>query len=146
VINNFKEEKNKFLSNFYITSIPFYFAGYTWDCSEIPYQAMKATNESDFLLIANSKTPGESKKLGKKINISKNFNLYKVEIMWTILLAKFSLPKEKNMLISTEENILIEGNYWHDNFWGDCFCPKCKEIEGINTLGKLLMELRNELK
>lgn len=34
---------------------------------------------------------------------------------------------------------LIEGNYWHDTYWGVC------EGVGENHLGKLLMEIRNEL-
>ena len=41
--------------------------------------------------------------------------------------------------------MLIEGNYWHDNYWGNCLCPKCKEIEGQNQLGKILMKVRSTL-
>lgn len=33
---------------------------------------------------------------------------------------------------------------WHDNFWGNCTCVKCENIEGQNWLGKLLMKVRDE--
>jgi predicted NAD-dependent protein-ADP-ribosyltransferase YbiA (DUF1768 family) len=43
---------------------------------------------------------------------------------------------------------MIEGNWWHDNFWGDCYCnnksgkhPECLK-PGLNKLGLLLMNLR----
>lgn len=37
---------------------------------------------------------------------------------------------------------IVEGNYWHDNYWGNCTCDKCKNIEGQNKLGKILMKIR----
>ena len=39
---------------------------------------------------------------------------------------------------------LVEKNNWHDNFWGDCTCLRCYRI-GENHLGKLWMELRDEI-
>ena len=41
--------------------------------------------------------------------------------------------------------LLIEGNTWHDNYWGDCSCNRCKSKSGENMLGILLMELRDKL-
>jgi len=49
------------------------------------------------------------------------------------------------MLLATLDAELIEGNAWHDNFWGDCFCEKCRDIEGLNVLGNILMRIREEL-
>jgi len=34
---------------------------------------------------------------------------------------------------------------WHDKFWGICICTKCAN-KGENHLGKILMEVREELK
>ena len=48
------------------------------------------------------------------------------------------------MLLSTGDVAIIEGNYWHDNFYGQCTCEKCAG-KGKNKLGKLLMDIRSEL-
>jgi hypothetical protein len=50
------------------------------------------------------------------------------------------------MLLITEDAELIEFNVWHDNFYGNCECLKCKDIVGRNELGKILMKIRNEIK
>ena len=61
---------------------------------------------------------------------------------WVIGL-KFTQNQEiKEKLLATGNSILIEGNYWHDNFWGNCLCSKCKYIKGRNNLGKILMKRR----
>jgi hypothetical protein len=36
-------------------------------------------------------------------------------------------------------------NNRHDNILGYCYCKECKDIEKQNILGKILMEVRNEL-
>ena len=62
--------------------------------------------------------------------------------MEELLRIKFSDEFLKQQLLSTGEE-LIEGNYWHDNFWVSCSCEKCGN-RGQNNLGKLLMKLRSE--
>lgn len=66
--------------------------------------------------------------------------------MYDILKTKFSDDDLKARLLLTGDKKLIEGNTWHDNFWGDCTCKKCETVERKNTLGKLLMKLRDELR
>lgn len=85
------------------------------------------------------------------MNFSVTFKLYnlqeklQLDVMYDILKAKFSDEDLKARLLLTAEKQLIEGNNWHDNFWGNCTCKKCGSIEGKNMLGKLLMKLREEL-
>jgi predicted NAD-dependent protein-ADP-ribosyltransferase YbiA (DUF1768 family) len=43
-------------------------------------------------------------------------------------------------LLLTGDEELIEGNYWHDHIWGVC------DGTGTNWLGKILMEIRDELR
>jgi predicted NAD-dependent protein-ADP-ribosyltransferase YbiA (DUF1768 family) len=57
---------------------------------------------------------------------------------------KFKNQKLAQDLLETGELELIEGNNWHDNFWGSCSCPKCGS-GGLNYLGKILMRIRAEL-
>lgn len=61
--------------------------------------------------------------------------------MEKILKAKFG-GNLKNKLKTTGNTTIIEGNYWHDNFWGSCHCLKCKG-KGQNHLGNLLMKIRD---
>lgn len=46
------------------------------------------------------------------------------------------------LMLTGEEQLLENTTGWHDNTWGDCSCPKCKNITGQNLLGKALMEVR----
>ena len=41
---------------------------------------------------------------------------------------------------------VVHGNWWHDNYWGNCNCDRCKDIKGQNKLGKMLMDLREEFR
>lgn len=62
--------------------------------------------------------------------------------------AKFSKNENlRQILLSTEDEELVEDTTgWHDNIWGDCSCPKCQYIKGRNKLGKILMQVRDEIK
>lgn len=66
--------------------------------------------------------------------------------MRQLLMQKFADVNLRVKLLATEDEELVEGNYWHDNFWGNCSCPKCKDIQGKNVLGTLLMEERERIK
>jgi hypothetical protein len=54
----------------------------------------------------------------------------------------------RKKLLATGDATLIEGNYWHDNYWGVCTCENCVSngIVGRNRLGTLLMKVREEIK
>lgn len=49
----------------------------------------------------------------------------------------------REWLDATESMLIVEGNWWHDNFWGNCRCgaTKCAR-PGSNWLGSILMEER----
>ena len=49
------------------------------------------------------------------------------------------------LLVETDPFYLIEGNYWHDNYWGKCSCTRCSAQGGRNMLGKALMLRRSIL-
>ena len=50
--------------------------------------------------------------------------------------------------MATGDKYLTEGNNWHDNYWGVCKCnsSKCLDKVGRNKLGKILMQIREELR
>ena len=63
-----------------------------------------------------------------------------MDIMRRLLKQKFSYSGLKMLLLSTGNDKLVEGNTWGDHFWGAC------NGHGENWLGKLLMEIRSELR
>ena len=110
------------------------------------FQAQKATNLYDFELVRKAKTPGLAKKYGREIKIAPDWESVKVDVMRKGLHFKFAIPELRDKLLATGDQYLEEGNTWHDNYWGNCNCPKCIDILGRNTLGQLLMEIREEIK
>jgi len=67
--------------------------------------------------------------------------------MYDIVYNKFSQNEDlKEKLLNTGEIYLEEGNWWHDNYWGQCNCYRCRNIHGLNKLGKILMQVRDELR
>jgi len=88
---------------------------------------------------------GFAKKLGRKTKLREDWEEAKIPIMKQLLIQKFTINNYRELLASTGSAELIEKNFWHDNFWGDCNCKKCQNIEGQNMLGKILMELREIL-
>lgn len=64
----------------------------------------------------------------------------KIDIMYGALKCKFSTyPHLEAMLCSTAGSVLVEASP-HDLFWGGG-----REGEGLNYLGRLLMQLRTEI-
>ena len=51
---------------------------------------------------------------------------------------KFQIPELREALDNTGSELLVEGNWWKDTFWGMC------EGRGQNNLGKILMKVREE--
>jgi ribA/ribD-fused uncharacterized protein len=129
-----------YLSNFYLCDVVIY--GWTFPSAEHAYQAMKAADPATaWPWFANrGKTPGEAKRLGRKILIRPDWESVKVGFMRAIVFDKFNRHIELNdALQSTGDALLIEGNDWGDTFWGVC------NGVGENQLGKILMETRLHL-
>ena len=143
MIDKFDDEY-AFLSNFY--DAPVVYNGITYKNTEAAFQAQKTTSIPKRLEFANF-TARESKKEGRKLALRQDWEEIKQLEMYCICKSKFSQNEHlKRKLIATGDSELREGNYWHDNCWGNCYCEKCKNIVGENRLGKILMQIREELK
>lgn len=136
-----------FLSNFYPSDIKgFDKTNILYPTVEHAFQAMKTVDINERIKIAAADTPGKAKRLGKKVALRENWDSIKGKYMYSLVYIKFSQnPYLKELLIQTGDAELIEGNAWHDNYWGNCTCEKCKSIEGRNHLGKILMQVRKQL-
>lgn len=134
----------EFLSNFY--NCPVKAWGITYRNSESAFQAQKTKDEEIRKEFSNL-NPSQGKLKGRNIELREDWEEVKDNVMYHILRYKFYQNKDLFVkLMNTENEELIEGNWWHDNYWGDCYCDKCKDIEGQNKLGKMLMDLREEFR
>lgn len=135
---------NFFLSNFYNSSV-FDADGVEYRNVEAAFQAQKtmdiAEREKFRELVAK-----DAKSLGRKVRLRKDWERVKDTVMLDLLRRKFgNHPDLRKRLIATGDKLLVEGNWWHDNYWGNCTCPLCRTKIGENKLGKMLMVVRDEL-
>ena len=130
----------KFLSNFYSSYI--IWNGNSYSTVEHAYQATKAENEHDRNFIQSTSTPFKAKRLGREIKMRKDFEDIKFKVMLDLLRIKFQIPHLKSKLLATGNEDLVELNNWGDKIWG----VDNKTGKGQNHLGKLLMQVRNEIK
>ena len=143
MIDTFRGEY-AFLSNFY--SAPVEFNGRLWASVEHAFQAAKVDDETAEQIYLSS-NPTVAKRLGRTGIMRPDWDAIKDDVMLACLRSKFQRnPTLHSRLMSTGNEELIEGNYWHDNYWGVCSCAKCKEkgLTGLNKLGTMLMQVRKE--
>lgn len=138
-----------FLSNFYPCEIEH--QGIKYPSVEHYYVAMKFDDEQlidgkyytpgDLReLISKIKDPGQVKRFGRKVKLRKDWDNQKLKVMNWGVREKFKNDRLSELLLSTGDEELIEGNFWNDTYWGVC------NGKGQNHLGKILMEVRNELR
>lgn len=133
-----------FLSNFYWNEIEH--EGIVYPTNEHFFQAMKTLDDGERRQIANCLTPGQAKRMGRRVALRSDWESVKEDVMFLGLCLKFADEQLADWLLETGDEELVEGTTWHDNEWGNCSCPKCINIEGKNKLGKLLMRVRDMIK
>jgi len=155
VISSFRGDY-RFLSNFWVFERPIIYKDLEFNCVENAYVCAKTT-DPDLWVKVQAMTPGKAKAFGKEIfaeELSINPDWcdgFRVKLVTNLVTQKFlnnSVLAQK--LLATGNAELVEGNAWHDNFFGVCTCGNCpaeKMLEGgaENYLGKALMEVRNFL-
>jgi ribA/ribD-fused uncharacterized protein len=135
----------RFLSNFYAS--PVSIRGRIAPTVEHAFQAAKSRDSDWFHRIIEAPTPNDAKRMGGRIEIDlrEDWEQVKCQIMFFLLIQKFEPDSALAMkLVATGDACLVEGNHWHDNYWGVCTCRKCPG-HGMNMLGKLLITVRNVL-
>jgi len=133
--------KYQYLSNFYNCSV--IYDGIEYANSEAAYHAQKSDDrdvKTEFMFL----NPSEAKRLGRRVKMRDGFEDIKVSIMQEVVACKFMQnPELLKALQDTGDAYLLEGNTWHDNFWGSCNCGrKSCSAPGKNMLGKVLMQIR----
>ncbi|XP_022746964.1 riboflavin biosynthesis protein PYRR, chloroplastic isoform X2 [Durio zibethinus] len=123
----------------------------TWSSVEHYYQANKFIGVSNPVAqdcigkIKLAKSPEEAARMGRLIQrqhpnlVRSDWESVKIDVMYRAVKCKFSIyPHLNSMLLSTAGSVLVEASP-HDLFWGGG-----REGEGLNYLGRLLMQLRSE--
>jgi ribA/ribD-fused uncharacterized protein len=150
-----KDPENKEFSNFYETV--FQVDDVEYKSAEHAYQAIKAHTFGDnvhFEKIRNAKSAQSAKSFGKKVENFKEdiWNAKKDDVMKQVLRAKFTQNLElRKKLLDTEDKLLAQADA-RDKYWGigtsasTSIAKDPKKWKGENKLGKILMEIRTELK
>jgi ribA/ribD-fused uncharacterized protein len=126
----------RFLSNFYPS--PIIYAGAIYPTAEHLYQSLKCATYEDSERIRQAYTPGEAKRLGRRFACQEDWQRTKVDHMRMVISMKFDQNRDlRAKLVATGNQELVEGNMWHDTFWGKC------DGVGENWLGRLLMAYRS---
>lgn len=128
----------KFLSNFFPVTI--LLDGRHYSSVEHAYQAAKTDNPAERYKIQCAETPGQAKRLGRNVTMRGDWDKVKLQVMLDLLHQKFKEPYLAKLLLETGDAELVEGNNWGDTFWGKC------NGRGENHLGKLLMQVRQEIR
>lgn len=137
MINSFRNEYF-FLSNFY--EAPVIFDGIRYKNNEAAFQAQKCLDINERKKFSEL-DPSAAKKLGRRVKLRPDWEDVKVDLMRKIVFAKFTQNPDLTVdLLNTKDEELVEGNNWGDRIWGQV------NGEGQNLLGKILMEVRSNLK
>ncbi len=131
--------KHRFLSSFYLCSVTY--TDVTYASAEHAYQTSKTLDAVARRRIRSARTPAQAKKFGQQATMRKDWEVLKLMVMRAIVSAKFEQnPELRRRLLATGDEQLVEGNWWNDTFWG------VYNGEGENHLGRILMEVREELR
>ncbi len=136
-IDRFRLEYD-YLSNFYPACVKV--DGLEYLSSEAAFQAAKCAKLEDRIPFTELGS-NDSKRMGRKVPLRPDWEKVKIREMEKIVRAKFTQnPHLARFLVETGDAELVEGNTWHDVFWG----VDLKTGEGENHLGKILMALRED--
>ena len=135
------------LTNYYMCNVKI--DNLTFSSSEAAYHAEKFLDK-DIKKLMTKLIPDEAKHVSRELVrfIRPDWDNVKYDLMKKIVTEKFKQNPEclKDLLCTGNMELIEDTTGWHDNIWGECTCEECKSKEHKNYLGKILMEVREELK
>ena len=138
-IDSFRGEY-EFLSNFSPSLVVV--DGEIYATIEHAFQAAKTDDPTLKTNIRNAATPKEAKRLGRSVQLIKDWDQRRLDVMASLVNQKFDTHLDlKIKLLLTGDAELVEGNTWKDRYWG-----VTQDGVGENHLGKILMRTRDSLR
>ena len=134
--------KYGFLSGFCRCTLKIEWKGEIFDftCIDEAYNARR-TFDIDVQKTFQSIGPREATRKARDMKRRPGWRSARVEIMTNLVREKFRQNEGLAiLLLNTGDAHLENTNRWGDKFWGVC------DGEGQNNLGKILMEVRDEMK
>jgi len=137
-----KEFKNEYrwLSNFARCGVEL--DGQMYKSVEHAYQSAKSDDPEWKEFCTVEINPAEVRKQSRNIQIRKDWDNIKEDIMLKCLKEKYDQEPYKQLLLDTKNEQIQEGNWWGDKYWG----VDLKTGEGQNRLGKMIMQIRQEIR
>ena len=115
--------------------------GRLWRTTEHLYQACKTADLGEQVWVQDASSAYQSRQRGRQVTLRPDWEETKVRRMRAALKLKLAQhPELKDRLRATGDEELVEWAPW-DRYWGDG-----GDGTGLNMLGKLWMELREELR
>lgn len=129
-------------SNF--SSYPVRIYDWTFPHGESAFHAQKYL-DTDYWVKLQGASPKEAKALGRAVPLDiREWERERVDAMKLVVAAKtVQNDMVRTLLHDTGDAVLVEKNTWHDQFWGDCECPRHAHIVGQNQLGRIWMLQRD---
>lgn len=130
--------KYAFLSNFYPCWVNF--EGIEYPSVEHAFQAAKSLDPDVRKSFSYIRSASDAKSEGRRVALRSDWESVKTDIMYQCLKSKFSDDTLRQLLLSTGDALLEEGNQHGDKIWGT--------VNGIgsNKLGNLIMKVREEIR
>lgn len=113
--------------------------GIVYSSVEHAYQAAKTVNSAERRAVRKCATPGDAKRMGRKITIRPDWDEIKIRVMRELQVQKYAKEPYRSNLRAVRGAFIEEGNTWGDTFWGVC------KGKGENHMGQILMEVANDL-
>ena len=122
---------------------PIRLKGRTWPTSEHYFQAQKFAGTEREELVRRAKRPHEAARLGRdrSARLRRNWERVKLSVMREAVRAKFTQHVELREKLLGTGGARIAEHTARDSFWGDG-----GDGSGRNWLGRILMEVREELR
>ncbi len=126
---------------FFLSVIPFSFAGFTWYFAVQFFQAAKFTDEEIIQKIKTCESPFRCAAIGqtRRFKIRDDWESIKVSVMEQAIRARFEQHPELAKVLRLTKRKLYDHSA-ADNFWGIGV-----DGHGANMTGEILMKIRCEL-
>lgn len=132
------QDPHRWLSSFWPARVRFDDVWYP--TVEHAYVAAKTLLPHERQAVLACQTPGQAKRLGRTLTLRPDWDRVKISIMLDLVRQKFAQDPLRRQLLDTGQAEIVEDNAWGDRFWGVC------RGEGQNWLGRLIMQVRDELR